>query len=102
TGGKSLAGTGTMSDTGEVGAIGGVRQKVLAAEDIGADYFLAPDANCAEALSGPTPGIPVYAVSTLDEALEIIEYEATATADSSLPEGLRTCADALAANVPQV
>jgi Lon-like protease len=49
TGGLRIAGTGTVSQDGTVGPIGGVAQKVAAAERAGAAYFLAPLENAADA-----------------------------------------------------
>ena len=46
TGGKNIAGTGTMDDEGVVGPIGGIRQKLIGARRAGADFFLAPADNC--------------------------------------------------------
>jgi len=73
TGGEIIAGTGTIDSAGEVGAIGGVRQKLWGAEDAGADWFLAPASNCDEVTGHVPDGIAVFAVSTLDEAREIVE-----------------------------
>lgn len=98
TAGESIAGTGTMAADGTVGPIGGVRQKVHAAVDIEADYFLAPESNCAEALAASVADeIPIYAVADLDEALGTV-----AAVGAGETEDIRTCADALVANVPQV
>ena len=36
TGGKSIAGTGTIDSAGEIGKIGGIRQKMYGASDAGA------------------------------------------------------------------
>ncbi|WP_084034679.1 SepM family pheromone-processing serine protease [Anaerobacillus alkalilacustris] len=41
--GYNIAGTGTINEEGEVGRIGGVKQKVIAAERVGADFFFAPN-----------------------------------------------------------
>lgn len=46
TGGKFIAGTGTISESGEVGPIGGITHKIRAAKDAGAEVFLTPAANC--------------------------------------------------------
>jgi PDZ domain-containing protein len=51
TGGWKIAGTGTINLDGSVGAIGGVKEKVFAAEAVGASYFLCPVANYQDALS---------------------------------------------------
>jgi PDZ domain-containing protein len=47
--GRTIAGTGTISMDGNVGPVGGVAQKVAAAEQAGAAYFLTPPANAREA-----------------------------------------------------
>ncbi|UTW69159.1 hypothetical protein KHA80_19045 [Anaerobacillus sp. HL2] len=41
--GYHIAGTGTLNEEGEVGRIGGIKQKVIAAERVGADFFFAPN-----------------------------------------------------------
>jgi PDZ domain-containing protein len=69
TGGKVIAGTGTIDAAGAVGAIGGVPQKLVAAKKAGATYFLTPKDNCAEAVANAQPGLPLVRVSSLDEAL---------------------------------
>ncbi len=42
TGGRHFAGTGTIDADGDVGPIGGIRQKLYGARDAGATVFLAP------------------------------------------------------------
>ena len=42
TGGKFVAGTGTIDDDGKVGPIGGIEMKTVGARDKGAQYFLTP------------------------------------------------------------
>ena len=49
-GGKDIAGTGTITADGRVGPIGGIQQKIVAAVDAGAKVFLVPPANCESAL----------------------------------------------------
>jgi Lon-like protease len=73
TGGKVIAGTGTIDPLGNVGAIGGVPQKLVAARGAGAEYFLTPKDNCAEAAANALPGLPLVRVATLDEALTALE-----------------------------
>lgn len=86
-GGKHIAGTGTISADGKVGAIGGIRQKMYGALDAGAEFFLAPEANC-DAVVGHVPdGLDVYSVSTLDEAEHTVESIA---ADRGL-DSLKRC-----------
>ena len=55
--GHRIAGTGTIRLDGDVGPIGGVRQKVIAARDAGAGYVLVPTGNLADAL-GFLAGLP--------------------------------------------
>jgi Lon-like protease len=68
TGGKTIAGTGTIDKKGEVGEIGGIQLKMLAAKRDGATYFLAPAANCNEVVGHVPSGLRDVKVSTLDEA----------------------------------
>jgi Lon-like protease len=72
TGGKFIAGTGTIAADGTVGPIGGIPLKMVAARKNGADLFLVPAGNCAEALAAPDPGFPLARVATLDDALKAL------------------------------
>ena len=69
TGGKIIAGTGTIDPAGTVGPIGGVPQKLVGAKAAGATYFLTPKDNCAEAVANAQAGLTLVQVTTLDEAL---------------------------------
>jgi PDZ domain-containing protein len=80
TGGAVIAGTGTIDAEGTVGPIGGIPLKMVAARDIGAELFLVPADNCAEAAAAPDPGFPLARVATLDDALEALaDFEAGRT-----------------------
>jgi PDZ domain-containing protein len=70
--GHVIAGTGTIDVDGNVGGIGGVRQKVVAAEAAGAEVMLVPASNYDEALTAPRNGIELIPVATLDEVLEAL------------------------------
>jgi Lon-like protease len=72
TGGQVIAGTGTIDDEGNVGPIGGVPQKLVAAKRDGAKIFLTPAGNCAEAVANAVPGLPMARVATLDDALNAL------------------------------
>ncbi|NEK85302.1 PDZ domain-containing protein [Blastococcus saxobsidens] len=72
TGGKAVAGTGTIDLQGAVGPIGGIALKMAAARDIGAELFLVPAGNCAEAAAAPDTGVPMAKVATLDDALQAL------------------------------
>lgn len=86
TGGENIAGTGTIDAAGEVGPIGGIRQKLYGARDAGADWFLAPADNCDEVVGHIPDGIDVFEVSTLTQAQDAVE--AIADGETS---GLKTC-----------
>jgi Lon-like protease len=73
TGGKVIAGTGTIDDEGNVGPIGGVPQKLVAAKRDGAKVFLTPAGNCAEAAANAVPGLPLARVATLEDALQALD-----------------------------
>lgn len=73
TGGKFVAGTGTINENGAVGPIGGITHKVRAAKDAGAEVFLTPTANCAEAASAKADGITLLTVETIDDAVRQLE-----------------------------
>ena len=73
TGGATVAGTGTIDANGQVGPIGGIQLKMIAAEGIGAELFLVPADNCADALAAPQPGLTLARVSDLDQALTALE-----------------------------
>jgi PDZ domain-containing protein len=70
--GHVVAGTGTIDVEGNVGGIGGVRQKVVAAEAAGAEVMLVPASNYEEALTAPRNGIELIPVGTLDEVLDAL------------------------------
>ena len=70
--GHVIAGTGTIDVDGNVGGIGGVRQKVVAAEAAGAEVMLVPASNYDEALTAPRDGIELIPVATLDEVLDAL------------------------------
>jgi len=72
TGGRKIAGTGTISLDGSVGPIGGVELKVAAAEAAGATYFLCPVDNYADA-SAVAGGIQVVQIASVDEALVFLQ-----------------------------
>ncbi|MEU2282804.1 PDZ domain-containing protein [Streptomyces sp. NPDC013178] len=69
TGGKFVAGTGTIDDAGKVGPIGGVEMKTVGARDKGAQYFLTPADNCAAAAEDTPSGLTLVKVNTIEDAL---------------------------------
>jgi len=73
TGGKKFAGTGTISEDGVVGPIGGIRQKMLGAQHAGAQYFLAPASDCHEARGHEPDGLTVIKISSFGQAVSLIK-----------------------------
>jgi PDZ domain-containing protein len=71
TGGRRIAGTGTINLDGSVGPIGGVKQKIFAAEAVGATYFLCPADNYADAVSVART-IQVFKVVTVQQAIDFL------------------------------
>lgn len=81
TGGKFIAGTGTMDPDGKVGAIGGIAQKMIAAHDKGATLFLTPAGNCAEAMQTRPAGLRLVKVGTLQDAIAALDALRTGKGD---------------------
>ncbi|AWC29517.1 SepM family pheromone-processing serine protease [Bacillus cytotoxicus] len=80
--GHEIAGTGTINEKGEVGPIGGIQQKVVAASDAGAEIFFAPNEKGAknsnykkalEAAKDIKTKMKIVPVDTLDDALAYLE-----------------------------
>lgn len=71
-GGKVIAGTGSIALDGRVGPIGGVQEKVVAAERAGAILFFVPVANAQSARSVADEMI-VVPVETFVQAVEYLE-----------------------------
>jgi Lon-like protease len=82
TGGRRIAGTGTINPDGTVGPIGGVQQKVAAAEAAGAQYFLSPPDNYTAALS-VARHIKVVQIATAQQAVDFLRGLPTIPAASS-------------------
>lgn len=66
--GRKIAATGTITETGKIGPIGGITEKIIAAKKVGATILFASRDNCDD-LPTDVSGISVVAVSTLEEAL---------------------------------
>nr|WP_307306858.1 S16 family serine protease [Pseudarthrobacter enclensis] len=85
TGGKHIAGTGTISPDGSVGPIGGIDQKMRGARSSGATLFLAPAGNCDEVAGHIPAGLQVVRVETLSEARHAVEVAGSGQDTSALP-----------------
>jgi len=73
TGGRFVAGTGEIDAGGNVGAIGGIQQKLVGARDEGATIFLAPAGNCSDVRGNIPPGLRVVKVGTLSQAVQDLD-----------------------------
>lgn len=73
TGGKFVAGTGTIDEKGAVGPIGGIEMKLVGARNAGAEYFLTPSDNCKTAASDIPDGLTLVKVGTIDDATKALE-----------------------------
>jgi Lon-like protease len=69
TGGRTIAGTGTITTEGQVGAVGGVPLKTKAARRDGATVFLVPKDECADAGAELPKGLRLIPVTSLKGAV---------------------------------
>ncbi|MFP4199001.1 MAG: PDZ domain-containing protein [Halanaerobium sp.] len=74
TGGKRIAGTGTISLDGEIGRIDGIKYKIMAAKEAGADLFIVPEENF-ETASQFAGDLELLKVKTIDDIIEYLETE---------------------------
>lgn len=70
--GRKIAGTGTIDGQGAVGPIGGIDKKMIAAQDAGAELFIAPFDNCVEVVAAQPEGLQVVPVRTLEETVDVV------------------------------
>jgi len=86
-GNHHVAGTGEISAEGNVGPIGGIAQKMVAAKNAGATIFLAPADNCNEVVGRVPDGLNVLKISALSQARAAL----TKIADGENPSNFATC-----------
>ena len=70
--GRRVAATGSLSMVGMVGPVGGVGEKAIGARRAGAELFLVPEANAAEARSVRVKGLTIVPVASFTEALQVL------------------------------
>jgi PDZ domain-containing protein len=85
TGGQKIAGTGTVTPEGQIGPIGGIKQKMHGAKRAGIKWFLAPSANCEQVVGNVPDGIRVVKVSTLQDSLAAVKAIASNKNTDQLP-----------------
>ncbi|MFI8851548.1 PDZ domain-containing protein [Streptomyces sp. NPDC053499] len=81
TGGKFVAGTGTIDDQGRVGEIGGIQMKTVGARNKGARFFLTPAGNCAAAAADKPDGLTLVKTSSIKDALSSLKKIRTGRTD---------------------
>ena len=77
--GQTIAGTGTIDANGNVGAIGGIKEKVVTVYDAGARIFLVPKGDYADAIQeakaiGISQKMRIIPVGTLAQAVAALEH----------------------------
>lgn len=85
--GLTVSATGTIDGAGKVGAIGGLTQKMWAADRAESDLFLMPMGNCGDLPDQRPDGLRIAPVATLDEAIAAVE----AVAEGEEPAGVERC-----------
>ncbi|MEY9947785.1 S16 family serine protease [Kitasatospora sp. GAS1066B] len=73
TGGRNIAGTGTIADDGTIGPVGGVALKTWGAVQAGATVFLLPRGECSDAKVNTPPGLRLIPVNTLADSLSALQ-----------------------------
>ena len=79
--GATVAATGTMDPQGQVGDVGGVRQKAIAVSRNGAKVFLVPPQEVAAAKAANQKGLTIVPVTTLRSAIDYLVSHHLATYD---------------------
>ncbi|MFJ1755233.1 hypothetical protein [Kitasatospora sp. NPDC088134] len=73
TGGKTVAGTGTVSADGRIGEVGGVPLKTQAAARDGATVFLLPRSECTQGKVNTPAGLRLVPVDTLADSIAALQ-----------------------------
>jgi PDZ domain-containing protein len=82
--GRHFAGTGKITPTGDVQAIGGVQEKIAAAEKAGAVAFFLPAGNCRD-LQGVRTNMTLIKVATLNDAIKAVQTLSVSGDNAQLP-----------------
>lgn len=77
---RNIAGTGTITTTGNVGPIGGITEKIIGARDFGVEIFFTPIENCQDISNIEALGqgkgekaMKIVPVATLAEAIAVLK-----------------------------
>lgn len=73
TAGGAVAGTGTIDQSGNVGEIGGIQQKIPGAKNAGAQLFLVPAGNCPDVANADHGSMRLAKVTTFADALKVVQ-----------------------------
>ncbi|MFD7729738.1 S16 family serine protease [Kitasatospora phosalacinea] len=73
TGGRNVAGTGTIDADGQVGQVGGIPLKTQAAHRAGATVFLLPRSECAQGKVNTPDGLQLVPVDTLSDSVAALQ-----------------------------
>ena len=79
TAGRTIAGTGEIAPDGTVYPIGGIQDKVVAAQRAGATVFLAPKDNMDELKGVDTGDMQVIPVASFDDALQALQQNGSSS-----------------------
>ncbi|RCW62000.1 MULTISPECIES: YlbL family protein [Halanaerobium] len=74
TGGKRIAGTGTINLDGEIGRIDGVKYKIMAAKEAGVDLFVVPEENY-ETAAQFAGDLKLLKVETINDIIKYLESD---------------------------
>ncbi len=72
-GGKIVAGTGTITAEGMIGPIGGIQQKIAGARETGASLFLVPRDNCADAVGADNGDMRLVMATNFSDAADSLK-----------------------------
>ncbi|QKW19735.1 hypothetical protein HUT16_12285 [Kitasatospora sp. NA04385] len=73
TGGRNVAGTGTVDADGRIGQVGGIPLKTQAAHAAGATVFLLPRSECAQGKVNTPDGLQLIPVDTLSDSVAALQ-----------------------------
>ena len=82
--GRHIAGTRKITPDGDVQAIGGIQEKIAAAQKSGAAAFFVPAANCRD-LAGVRTPMSLIKVATLEDAIKSVQTLNRSGDNNALP-----------------